>query len=240
MKENEDIRAIDNFDCICVIPARGGSKGLLHKNISLLGGHPLISHSIKASKKSNLFKRIIVSTDSERISDIAISYGAECPFSRSEELATDGSLIEDTLEDTIKYIERNDRKYEYFCMIQCSSPLTISEDIIGACSLLIERKADMVVSVTEPPCNIDWVGEIGEDQSMNNFFDMCKTNRQMADQLYMLNGAIYIGKWDIFSQKKNYYGPNTYAYKMPVERSVDIDTSMDLKIANFMLNESRR
>jgi len=103
--------------------------------------------------------------------------------------------------------------------------------------MLLNKKADMIVSVSKLPCNINLVGKLSKNGSMKNFCKnkICGTLRQDFEDTYILNGAIYFGKWDIFYKKEDYYTQNTYGYIMPKERSVDIDSYLDLKFAEFLL-----
>ena len=97
----------------------------------------------------------------------------------------------------------------------------------------------MVVSVTEAPCNINWARKLSKKLSMENFSDCCKTLSQDFEKTYVLNGAIYLGKWDIFYNKKKYYSKKAFAYIMPKERSFDIDDVTDLKLCEFMLKYNK-
>ena len=225
---------------LCIIPARGGSKRLPNKNIVDLNGFPLISYSVKAAKKSNIFDRIIVSTDSKKIKDISEKYGAEVPFLRPKYLSTDKSLVEDALAHLLRNVEKKDKKYDYVCLVQCSTPMIIDSDFSNMVSILYSKKANMVVSVAKTPCNINWVGTLSKKLSMENFFSFCKTNSQQFEQTYILNGAIYLGKWDIFYNKMNYYSKKTFAYIMPQQRSYDIDDIDDLKLVEFRLKNRNK
>lgn len=223
---------------LCIIPARGGSKGIPHKNIIDLRGRPLISYSIIAARESGIFNRIIVSTDSLEIAKVAKEYGAEVPFMRPDYLATDNARVEEAVAHALECIEEHDKKYDYVCLLQPTSPLLDPVDIINVKKMLCDKKADMIVSVGRSPINVSWAREIPEDLSMKGFeCDVCGTNRQCFKNTYFLNGAIYFGKWDIFYSKKNYYKQNTYAYKMPYGKSIDIDSELDIKLANFFLGE---
>jgi CMP-N,N'-diacetyllegionaminic acid synthase len=233
---------LNNKKYLCIIPARSGSKGIPNKNIILLNGHPLISYVIKAVLKSNIFDRVLVSTDSKEISDISIKYGADVPFYRDDYLATDEALVQDVISDVICKIEERGEVYDYICLVQPTSPLLIADDIHNVVNLLQKNKADMVISVCETPFNANWCGSLFKDLSMKNFFkeNISRTRRQNFKKTYVLNGAIYIGKRDMFYYKKDYYKENTYAYIMPQERSVDIDSWFDLKISSYLLRELKK
>jgi len=223
---------------LCIIPARGGSKGIPNKNIVDVLGKPLISYSIVSAIESNLFDRVIVTTDSEDIANISLFYGAEVPFIRPEELSTDASLVQDAIVHCLKYVEEEYGKYEYVCLRQATSPLISKEDIIESSTLLIDKKADIIVSVTETPYNINWTGKIGEDLSMKNFMSFCGTRRQDFSTTYVVNGGIYFGKWDIFYDKKNYYEQDVYAYKISYEKSIDIDSELDLDLVKYFIGKA--
>jgi len=226
---------------ICIIPARGGSKGVLNKNIIDIYGKPLIYFSIRSAIESNLFDKVIVTTDSEDIANVCISYGAEVPFIRPSYLAKDNSLIKDVITHCLKYVEKEYKTYPYVCLKQPTTPLVSKEDIIKSFELLIDKKADMVISVSETLYNVNWIGFVEEDLSMKNFklfsnSKICGTQRQDFKKTYILNGGIYFAKWDMFYNKKEYYKQNTYAYIMPKERSIDIDTEFDIYLLKFILN----
>ena len=234
---------MEDQQSICIISARGGSKGVPNKNIIDIYGRPLISFSIESAIKSKLFDKVIVTTDSEEIADVSISYGAEVPFIRPSELAEDYSLVQDAISHCLKYIEKKYKRYPYVCFRQPTTPLVSKEDIIKSFKLLTDKKADMVVSVSETPCNINWVRVVGEDLSMKNFkslfnSNICGTRRQDFSETHVLNGGIYFGKWDVFYNKLDYYEQDTYAYIMPKERSIDIDCYYDLELFKFMLKEA--
>ncbi len=105
--------------------------------------------------------------------------------------------------------------------------------------MLFEKKAEIIVSVGENPINIEWVISLPGDLSLNKFSGkVCGTNRQCFKKTYFLNGAIYLGKWDIFYNKLDYYSQKSYAYIMPYERSIDIDSYFDLKLVKFLMKYS--
>jgi CMP-N,N'-diacetyllegionaminic acid synthase len=224
---------------LCIIPARGGSKGVLNKNIIDLDGCPLISYSINSAIKSGIFNRIIVSTDSKEIKKVAKKCGAEVPFTRPDYLSTDDSMVDQTMVHALKFIKDNDRVYDYVCLLQPTSPLLNYKDIISVKEMLFSKKADMIVSVGESPINIRWARSLPDDLSMKGFnVGVCGTNKQCFENVHYLNGAIYLGKWDIFYNKKNYYDQETYAYIMPYERSIDVDNELDLKLIKYFIKEA--
>lgn len=134
---------------LAIIPARSGSKGLKDKNIKLLNGKPLIAYSIEAAKKSEIYSHILVSTDSERYGEIAIQYGAEVPFYRSEENASDVASSWDVVKEVLKKYQEMGIVFDTFTLLQPTSPLRKYEDIKKAYELFKEKDAIAVVSVCE-------------------------------------------------------------------------------------------
>lgn len=124
---------------IAVIPARGGSKGLPGKNIKELCGKPLIVYTIETALKSKIFDKVIVSTDSLEIAEIAKKAGAEIPFLRPKELATDTADSMDVLIHAIKFLEEKGEKFDYIMKLQPTSPLRTEEDIRKSVKLLFEK-----------------------------------------------------------------------------------------------------
>ena len=140
---------INGKRCLCVIPARGGSKRLPHKNIKNLCGKPLIQWTVEAGIGSKSIDRLIVSTDDLEIAEISKSCGAEVPFIRPETLATDSSSSYSVLEHAYQYLFEQGDYYDYIIMLQPTSPLRTSNHIDEAVKLLKDKQADGVISVTE-------------------------------------------------------------------------------------------
>lgn len=222
----------NNKKFLAIIPARSGSKGLKDKNIKELNGKPLISYTIEAAIESKIFDSIIVSTDSKDYADIAKEYGAEIPFLRPDYLSTDEATTNDVVEYTIKELEKVGKNYDYFMILQPTSPLRKSEDILGAVNLLFEKDANSVVSVCEVEHSPLYMNTLDESLSMEVFLPKdVKTRRQELPIYYRLNGAIYISKIDYFLKHKNFYGEKSYAYIMDKIRSIDIDDEFDFIMA---------
>jgi len=224
---------------LCIIPARGGSKSIPNKNVVDLNGRPLISYAIEAAKNSNVFDKVMVDTDSRKIAEVAKRYGAEVPFYRPKRLATDSSLVADALAHALKKIIKKGKKYDYVCLVQVTTPLMVLEDFQNMVSILENKKARMVVSVAKTPCNIKWVQTLSKTGSMEKFGKgIWNTRRQQFEQTYILNGAIYLGEWNIFYNKETYYSKDTYAYIMPQNRSVDIDCRFDLEFMEYLIKKN--
>lgn len=221
------------------IPARAGSQGVPGKNIRPLAGKPLIVHTIETARASGIFDFLLVSTDGEEIARIAREAGAEVPFLRPAELATDTAGGIDVLAHAMAWCEEKGRLYDWVMLLQPTSPLRSVEDILGACRLMLERKARAVVSVCEIDHHPWWSNTLPEDLCMENFIrpEILNLNRQELPIFYRVNGAVYLGEWDFIKSGRSFYGPHTYAYIMPRERSVDIDSEIDFTLAGILLEE---
>ncbi|MCL6589522.1 MAG: acylneuraminate cytidylyltransferase family protein [Firmicutes bacterium] len=222
-----------------IIPARGGSKGLPRKNLRDLAGKPLIAWTIETALKSGCFDRLIVNTDDPEIASVGAQYGAEIPFLRPAELASDQAKGIEVVLHTINWYENRGEFFEILTLLQPTSPLRNASDIREALRLFTAKKAQSVVSVCESEHSPLWMNTIGPDLSMKDFLakDIANTNRQGLQTYYRLNGAIYIARWDYLKENRSFFGENTYAYIMPQERSIDIDSELDLKLAGFLLNQ---
>lgn len=225
---------------LAIIPARSGSKGVPKKNIKELAGAPLISYTIKAAKKSEFITRIIVSTDSEEIADVATKYGAEVPFLRPAELATDDAKAIDVYLYTIERLNlENDEQINEFLVLLPTSPLRNYMDIDQAIKIFKKKNADSVISVTETEYPPQWIKRISEKGVLEDYFQgMNNLNRQEYEKTYIPNGAIYIFKYNVLKKEYNYYTDKTYPYIMPNIRSIDIDTPLDFMIAEYLIKNN--
>jgi CMP-N-acetylneuraminic acid synthetase len=229
-----------------VILARGGSKGIPKKNIFPINGHPLISYTIAAALKSGLLDKVVVSTDSEEIAEIARQYGAEVPFIRPEELAGDEVPSNETLRHAVIESEKvYDVTFEYVIEMPCVSPLRDDDDIRKAVKKLIDTDADSVISVTQMqdkhPVRMkrivddrlkDFCMEFPEGES-GDF------RRQSLEPCFIRNGAIYSMKRDTIVLKNSRWGEVIRPYIMPEEKSVNVDTSVDLKLVELFIEEGK-
>ncbi len=205
-----------------LIPARGGSERLPSKNTIDLGGKPLIVWTIKAAQESAKFDRIICSTDDHGIAAVAKSHGCEI-IERPKELAqADSSSI-----SVLKHIESTVHS-DTICLLQPTSPFRRSTDIINCYHMLEHTGCDAVVSVAEAPPDLA--------------FDFGLGNRLRPKQnVVVCNGGIYLITTDHLLNKGDWYSGVTYAYFMPKERSLDIDTRADLELARqYLLNEGSK
>lgn len=221
---------------IAIIPARGGSKGLPGKNIRQMNGKPLIAYAIEEALKAKHIDRVIISTDDEEIARIAVEYGAELPFMRPAELASDTAMAVDNYIYTIGRLEKESGKpIDAFVVLQPTSPLRIAEDIDGAVELFEDKNADSVISYCQEAHPVTWHKFLDEEGHFVDIFDSNIKNRQDNRVSYYPNGAVYVFRTSIIRERR-YYTSNSYAYIMPRKRSIDIDFIEDFEYAEFLLS----
>lgn len=227
---------------LAIIGARAGSKGVPGKNTIDVAGAPLIAWSIRACQGASCIARTIVSTDSEEIAGVSRTHGAEVPFLRPEELARDETPAAPFVLHALAWLKDHDAYVpEYFVLIQPTSPLRTSEDIDGALGVANEKSADAVVSVTPVTRHPFWTKGISDDGRLVDFFpDVVKERRQLLPPAYALNGAIYLARTEVFLREKTWYTPRTFAWVMPNERSLDVDTPWDLELVRLVLEARRK
>lgn len=221
-----------------IITARGGSKGIPGKNIRLLAGKPLIAWTIEAALASSSLHRVIVSTDDADIARIAAEWGAEVPFLRPAELATDTARHADVIAHALQWLETADGQMpEYFLLLQPTLPFRTADDIEGAIAMKRIHHADAVVSVTEVKQHPYLMKRVLQDGTIATFMesDIPYLRRQDLPPLYILNGAIYLLRSATFLQQRTVFPDGACAYIMPQEHSHDIDTPMDFFIAQLIL-----
>lgn len=225
---------------IAVIPARSGSKGLPDKNILPLNGKPLLAWSIDAALQSDMFDTVYVSTDSEKYAEIARRYGADVPFLRSAETSTDTASSWDVLKEALKNYRNLGKTFDFLMLLQPTSPLRTAEDICAAFKTMEQKGAAAVISVCGTDCSPLWCNTLPEDRCMNGFVSAAaQFPRQALPQYYQLNGAIYLlSAVDFLKKGSVAYDQDCYAYVMPPERSIDIDSPLDFLIAETILQRS--
>lgn len=226
---------------LAVITARGGSKGVPRKNIRLVCGKPLIAYSIEtALQVRDRLYRIIVSTDDTEIADISRHYGAEVPFMRPPELAADKTPTLPVLQHAVRFVEEQDKvRLDWVLLLQSTSPLRTKDDILAALELAHLGGCDSVISVVQTPTHPLFMKRI-ENGKLVSFSDMLVekegTRRQDAQPpAYIRNGAIYLTRRDVLMERNSIWGRFIRPYVMPPERSVNVDSELDLKLAEIML-----
>ena len=225
---------------LCVILARGGSKGLPGKNIKKILGKPLISYSIEQANESRYIDRVIVSTEDKEISEIAKQSGGEILFSRPDELASDESGIIDVLLHAMDWMEiKEGYSFDILVLLHVTTPLRSVEDIDNSIEMLVNKKADNVFSVTEAHKNPYFnMIEINKDGTAKLVKKGNFVTRQAAPLVYDMNASVYVWWKNKLKEKKSHFMEKSYVYVMPKKRSIDIDDYYDLMIAELFLKET--
>jgi len=225
---------------LAIIPARGGSKGLPGKNIKMLGGKPLIFWTIEAALNAKEITKVILSTESKEISDICFQTGVEIPFMRPDSLATDNSSAIDVYIYTMdRLIKENIYERDDYVVLLPTVPFVNSDDIDNAIEIFNEKEADSVISTNRLHFPKEWIFDVEDDSNLikKSQDNISINNRQNYKENFIPNGGIYVLKHSLVSRDKTYYFQRTFSYEMPRERSVDIDTEFDFKLAEFLCRE---
>jgi len=230
---------------LAVIPARGGSKGVPRKNIRLVCGRPLISYTIDAALAAkHLFYRIIVSTDDEEIAAIARDAGAEVPFLRPAELAGDKVATVPVLQHAVRFIEeQNSVRMDWVCLLQPTEPFRTLGDLEEGLKLGFAGGCDSVISVTQVFATHPILMKRIENGRLLPFCIEEKEGTRRQDYqppAYMRNGAIYLTRRDVLMEKSSIWGDVIRPLVMPPERSVSVDTELDLKLIEILMQQKKR
>lgn len=231
------------MDILTIITARGGSKGIKRKNVQLVGGQPLIAWTIQAARRAHAVSRVVVNTDNQEIASVAQQFGAEVPFMRPESLAQDKTPSMDVLIHAIQWFrEYEDYMPDYLLLLQPTSPLREAADIDAAIELAQAKDAEAIVSVSPTHAHPYWMKTISEDGRLEDFLTIEKrfANRQSLPEVYMLNGALYLAKPQVLLDQQTWFTDKTYAYIIPQERSLDIDTPWEMKLADWLLKDRKK
>jgi len=225
------------MEYLAVIPARGGSKGLPNKNILNLSGIPLLAWSIKQAHAVASIKHVVVSTDSEEIAAIALSYGAEVPFLRPSEISQDETPTEPVILHALDfYRDKLGFEPNGVVLLQPTSPLRLEGSLGKAISLFQEQNADSLVSVCENQ-HFFW-RKPESPEAMYNFQN--RPRRQdikEVDKWYRENGSIYVTKNEIFRDCQNRLGGKIAMYLMKEIEGYEIDSATDFRIVAELMKE---
>lgn len=221
---------------IAIIPARKNSKRIKNKNITNFNGKPMIFWTIKAAIDSNLFDRILVSTDSFRIAKIAKKYGAEVPFMRSKKLSDGKTHVEKaTLDCLIKAEKFYDETYDVVFQLMPNSPLRNYTDIKKAYRYFNQSRSLSQISCVLPNGVHPWWSlKIRNNKAIRLFPNAYKKRSQDLEKLYCPTGAIWISKTNEFKKKKTFLIKNLSAYEINWINGIDIDTHEDLKLSKIL------
>jgi CMP-N-acetylneuraminic acid synthetase len=219
---------------VAIIPARGGSKGILRKNIKELCGKPLIAHIIETALNVKELDRVIVSTEDKEIAETAKKYGAEVPFTRPEELTEDETPTLPVLQHVVNYLaEEENYKPDIVVLLYATSPLLRAERVSEAVMKLKAGGFDSVLSVVEDRGHY-WIEEADKYERL---YPKDPKNRQFERPLYKENGAIYLCRRELLMEENTMVGGKIGFLKMEKAETIDIDEPLDFEIAEFFMKQ---
>lgn len=224
---------------ICFIGARGGSKGVPRKNIRKLNNKPLIAYAIESALNARIFDHVVVSTEDSEIARIAKKYGAEIPFTRPKELATDTAGFADVMMHGIAEMHNLGYKFDVLVNRDCTVPFMRISDIKNAVGLLQNKKCNAVYGVYKQHFN-PYFNMM--EKNNNGFLDLCKKlkerpkSRQEAPTVYQLNG-LFVYDVKKFLKYKTPILPKSLPYEIPTECGLMIDTELEFQIAEMMIKK---
>lgn len=223
---------------IAVIPARGGSKRIVGKNIIEFCGKPLISWTIEAAIRSKLFDRVIVSTDDPRIADISKSFGAEVPFLRSEYCGDFAAVSDATLSAVLQASDYWSEDYDIVVQLMANCPIRTAQDIQKAVSAFECKNREFQISCFKMGwMNPWWAAKLNRNMEPQKIFpeEMKKRSQDLPD-LYCPTGAIWISKFDNLLHEKTFYGTKHFYEPISWISAIDIDDYDDLRFAEIAKN----
>ena len=234
-----------NKKILGLITARGGSKGLPQKNIRPLLGKPLIGWTIEQAIESKYLDKIVVSTDSKKIADISMSFGAEVPFLRPDHLATDTSSSIDVISHTLDYLADKNKFFDYIALLEPTSPLRETSDINLAIEQLINNS--LTSSAIVAVCRVEvshpmFCIKVDNNNFIQPYQDsfINQVRRQDLVKAYFYAGVIYVSKIIDFKKYKGFNHEKTIAYKIPKWKAPEIDDIYDFINVEATLNYRNR
>lgn len=217
---------------LALIPARGGSKGIPRKNVRNLAGKPLIAWTIEAALDASRLERVVVSTDDDEIAAVARDWGADVPFMRPAELATDEATGFSPVLHALEQLPGHDD----LILLQPTSPLRGSAAIDAFLAFAHDSGAPAAVSLRKVADHPAWMFARDDDGRLDPLMGGGKADRrQELQDLYILNGAMYWGRSDWLAAHTSFVDPATRGFVMEDTDSVDIDTMQDWALAEAML-----
>ena len=216
---------------IALIPARGGSKRLPKKNIIPFRGRPIMAWTISAALETELFDRVVVSTDDESIARVAIDAGADVDY-RDPNLATDTASVVDVCLDFLQNESDAGRIYDILCCLYATAPLRLSSDIKQTVNLVKSRKTNFAMAVTQFDLPAFQALKVGSDDKLIPMWpDLISKRSSDIGQLAVDNGSTYVVSVPEFQRVKSFYGPSLCGHLMQRKYSIDIDEASDLEHA---------
>lgn len=226
---------------LAIIPARRGSKGLKNKHLLPLGNKKLIEWVIESSKKVNLIDKILLTTDSKEIRKIALQNNISSPFLRPKKLSTDSAKSSDVILHVLNYFKKEKERYDFFILLEPTSPFTSAKDIEKSIKLFIKNynKFDSLVSVSKfNKIHLSNIFNL-KNKKIIPIFKKFENDvrRQEISKLVYLDGSIYIAKVDNYFRNKQFLNNKTQTIFFDYWKSIEIDTKFDLILAEKIFSK---
>jgi len=221
---------------IAIIPARGGSKRIPGKNIRPLVGKPIIAHTITAARDSGLFERVVVSTDSEEIAEVALRYNAEVPFLRSKNLADDFVPVSSVTADALHRLDPVGDKFGAVAQLMPNCPLRTAEDVRDSYRQFEESGAKSQISMVRYGWQNPWWAMRRNDRhELEPLFKEQMTARsQDLPELFCPTGAIWWAQTEVLRWAQTFHTEKRTGWEIPWQRGIDIDTLEDWAMAEVL------
>ncbi len=226
---------------IAIIPARGGSKRVPGKNILPLAGKPLIAYTIEAALKSALFGRVVVSTDSEEIADVARTNGADVPFLRSSQISDDVTPVSAATADALERLDPDGTHYKIVAQLMANCPLRSAADLVSSYKQFSETGADAQISVVRYGWQNPWWAmrrDAGSFALDPLFPREMSARSQDLPELFCPTGAIWWGKTRVLREQQTFHIPGRTGWEISWQHGVDIDTPEDMAFAEALFGLS--
>jgi pseudaminic acid cytidylyltransferase len=226
---------------IAIIPARGGSKRVPGKNILPLAGKPLIAYTIEAALKSALFGRVVVSTDSEEIADVARTNGADVPFLRSSQISDDVTPVSAATADALERLDPDGTQYKIVAQLMANCPLRTAADLVSSYKQFSEARSDAQISVVRYGWQNPWWAmrrDAGSFALDPLFPREMSARSQDLPELFCPTGAIWWGKTSVIREQRTFHIPGRTGWEISWQHGVDIDTPEDMEFAEALLGMS--
>ena len=221
---------------IAIIPARGGSKRIPDKNIRCLAGKPMIAYTIAAARESGLFERVVVSTDSEEIGQVARQFGAEVPFLRDQALADDLTPVSSVTADALFQIDPSGERFESVAQLMANCPLRTSADVCDSYRQFQTTGTESQISVVRYGWQNPWwaVRQNARHELEPIFKDQITARSQDLPELFCPTGAIWWAQTAVLRRTKTFHVENKTGWEIPWQRGIDIDTFEDMDMAEVL------
>lgn len=223
---------------VAFIPARGGSKGILGKNIKVINGKPLIAWSIEQAKNCASIDDVFVSTDSMDIQNVAIRHGAKAPFLRPNDISGDTASTESSMLHFLDWADKEGIEIENIILMQATSPFRYENSISKAIEVFELEKADSLLTISKTH---KFIWKKREDERLEANYDYFNRPRRQdikkEDEIYFETGSFYITRKELFQRKRNRLVGKISSYEMTPEESFEIDDLIDFKLLDFLLKE---